>query len=68
MAPTGSDEYGVYWELDAMVHGELHFVVHKGDDKVYRCFFRLCFLFQSCNLLFLFCFHFRSIEFKPMKP
>lgn len=35
LAPTGSDEYGVYWEVDAKANGELHFVVHRGEDKVY---------------------------------
>lgn len=34
MAPVGSDEYGVFWEVDAKLDGDLHFVVHQGDAKV----------------------------------
>lgn len=33
LAPTGLDEYGVYWEVDAVANGELRFVVHDGDAK-----------------------------------
>lgn len=32
LAPAGSDEFGIYWEVDAM-DGEVHFVVHQGDSK-----------------------------------
>lgn len=34
LAPVGSDEYGVFWEVDAKLDGDLHFVVHQGDAKV----------------------------------
>ncbi|KAG0630362.1 hypothetical protein M758_1G172900 [Ceratodon purpureus] len=33
LVPTGEDEYGVYWEVDAVANGQLRFVVHKGDAK-----------------------------------
>jgi len=36
LPPAGSDEYGVYWEVNFLMHGELHFTVHKGDTKVFE--------------------------------
>lgn len=34
LSPTGSDDYGVYWEVDAKSEGNLHFQIHQGEAKV----------------------------------
>lgn len=33
LAPTGKDEYGVYWDVNSLKKGDLHFVMHQGDTK-----------------------------------
>lgn len=35
----GFDEYGVYWEVNFFMDGELYFVVYKGDIKVFEYFY-----------------------------
>lgn len=34
LAPTGKDKYGVYWDVNSLMKGDFHFVVHQGDAKV----------------------------------